>query len=143
MHESKKELEELVAPCGMNCRLCMAYQREKKHCNGCNMDDTLKTSISCLGCIIKNCPTIKNSNSGFCFECEKYPCQRLKQLDQRYSLKYHMSMIENLETIKQKGLAYFLDKEEIKWACPKCGNIICVHRNICPNCQSVVFKDSE
>ena len=26
---------DLVAPCGMNCRLCHAYQREMNHCNGC------------------------------------------------------------------------------------------------------------
>jgi len=25
---------DLVAPCGMNCRLCYAYQREKNHCEG-------------------------------------------------------------------------------------------------------------
>ena len=140
MDETKKQLEEFVAPCGMNCRLCMAYQRDKNHCNGCNMDDSLKFSTSCLKCIIKNCPVIQNNNSRFCYECEKYPCQRLKQLDKRYRIKYHMSMIDNLETIKQNGLAYFLDQEEIRWACPKCGNIICVHRNICPNCHSAVFE---
>jgi len=143
MDETKKQLEELIAPCGMNCRLCMAYQREKNHCNGCNMDDALKTSVSCLKCIIKNCDTIQNNEPGFCYDCEKYPCQRLKQLDKRYRLKYHMSMLENLETIKQNGITYFLDQEEKRWACPKCGNIICVHRNICLNCHSVVFEDSE
>jgi len=26
----------LIAPCGMNCRLCMAYQRDKKQCKGCH-----------------------------------------------------------------------------------------------------------
>jgi len=143
MVESNKQLNELVAPCGMNCRLCLAYQREKNHCNGCKMYDALKISVSCQRCIIKNCPIIKINESGFCYECDKYPCHRLKQLDKRYRLKYHMSMIENLETIKQNGLTYFLDQEEIKWACPKCGSIICVHRNICPNCKSVIFEDTE
>lgn len=109
MHEYKKELQDLIAPCGMNCRLCMAYQREKKHCNGCNMDDTLKTSISCLRCIIKNCPTIKNSNSGFCFECEKYPCQRLKQLDRGNKMgmskmwKYYLCAQEYLSKFSISG----------------------------------------
>lgn len=143
MNETIEQLKYLIAPCGMNCRLCLAYQREKSHCNGCNMDDTFKTSVSCLSCIIKNCSFIKNNESGFCYECSKYPCQRLKQLDKRYRSKYHMSMIENLETIKQKGLAYFLNQEEIKWACPECGSISCVHQNICLKCKSVIFKGSE
>ncbi len=25
----------------------------------------------------------------FCFECESYPCKRLKALDKRYRTKYH------------------------------------------------------
>jgi len=26
----------LIAPCGMNCGICLAYLREKKKCPGCN-----------------------------------------------------------------------------------------------------------
>jgi len=26
--------KEFIAPCGMNCRLCMAYQRDKNQCKG-------------------------------------------------------------------------------------------------------------
>ena len=36
----------LIAPCGMNCRLCLAYIRDKKACPGCLGDDHFK-SISC------------------------------------------------------------------------------------------------
>ncbi|HEY5557952.1 DUF3795 domain-containing protein [Acetobacterium sp.] len=102
---------ELIAPCGMNCRLCMAYQREKKQCKGCNSNSGYKTN-SCLKCIIKNCPTIQNNGSGFCYECDKFPCARLKQLDKRYRTKYHMSMIENLKFIKNNGIDAFLQQEE-------------------------------
>jgi hypothetical protein len=132
MNEMKAEL---IAPCGMNCRLCMAYQREKKQCKGCSGDNASK-SISCLKCSISNCPTIKDNASGFCYECEKYPCRRLKQLDLRYKTKYHMSMIENLDAIKRRGMDRFLQQEEIRWTCSECGCIVSVHRNTCPKCGS-------
>ncbi|HEY5537102.1 MAG TPA: DUF3795 domain-containing protein [Acetobacterium sp.] len=133
----------LIAPCGMNCRLCMAYQRDKKQCKGCHGDNASK-SKSCMQCIIKNCPTIQTNASGFCYDCEKYPCKRLKDLDKRYRTKYHMSMLENLECIKKNGMDAFLEHEEKRWICSECGSIICVHRNVCPRCQSsVVFHEDE
>lgn len=126
---------ELIAPCGMNCRLCMAYQREKKKCRGCNNDDSTKP-VYCISCILKNCATIQNNNSGLCYECEKFPCRRLKQLDKRYRSKYHMSMIENLEYIKQHGMEAFLKNEESRWTCIECGSIVSVHRNACLICKT-------
>ena len=107
------------------------------------MDDTKKSSISCLRCIIKNCPTIQHNKSKFCYECEKYPCLKLRQLDMRYRKKYHMSMLENLESIKQNGLTYFINQEEIKWTCPKCESILCVHRSICPKCHFDFIGESD
>lgn len=29
----------LIAPCGMNCSICMAYLREKNKCPGCRGND--------------------------------------------------------------------------------------------------------
>ncbi len=125
--------EELIAPCGMNCEICMAYLREKRSCPGCRGDDTDK-SASCLKCIIKNCEVIKTNKSGFCFVCDEYPCRRLKQLDKRYRTKYSMSMIENLESIKRIGLTSFVEIEKKRWRCSKCGGVICVHRGYCSSC---------
>ena len=42
----------LIAPCGMNCTLCYAYQRTKNHCPGCRTDDEQK-AFSCTNCRIK------------------------------------------------------------------------------------------
>ncbi|MFC2023966.1 DUF3795 domain-containing protein [Chloroflexota bacterium] len=125
--------EELIAPCGMNCGLCMAYLREKNKCPGCHGDDTSK-SVSCLKCIIKNCEVIRTNNSGFCFECAEYPCKRLRQLDKRYRTKYIMSMIDNLNSIQEIGLTAFVEKEKERWRCSKCGGVICVHRGHCYSC---------
>ena len=124
---------QLIAPCGMNCGVCLAHLRKERKCSGCHGDNTNK-SASCINCIIRNCEMIKISQSGFCFECVKYPCKRLKQLDKRYRTKYAMSMIENLESIKGIGLSAFLANEKDRWHCAKCGGVICVHRGYCFHC---------
>lgn len=123
----------LIAPCGMNCGVCMAYLRDRNKCPGCHGENATKP-VSCTRCIIVNCEVIKTNQSGFCFECPKYPCLRLKQLDKRYRTKYAMSMIENLEYIHENGLRSFSLKEKKRWRCSKCGGVICVHRGYCFNC---------
>lgn len=124
----------LVAPCGMNCGICMAYLRDKNICNGCWSSNGSK-SKSVLQCIIKNCELLQKTDSKFCYECSQFPCKRLKQLDKRYRLKYNMSMIENLLYIKRSGMDVFLQKESIRWKCETCGGTICVHRKYYLKCN--------
>ena len=124
----------LIAPCGMNCAICRAYLREKRHCPGCRGSDAQK-SKSAIRCAIKNCPEIQKSKAGYCFECTEFPCARLKQLDKRYRTKYKMSMLENLVFIEANGLSEFIEKEAVRWRCSKCGGTICVHRTRCSTCN--------
>lgn len=121
--------EILIAPCGMNCSICIAYLRERNKCPSCRGSD-VKKPITRVECKIKIC---KNLNT-FCYECEKFPCDNLKHLDKRYRTKYNMSMIENLENIKKLGIEEFLKNEEIRWICTECGGTICVHKGVCFNC---------
>jgi hypothetical protein len=120
----------LIAPCGLNCELCMAYQREKNRCSGCRGSDEDKR-VSCLRCVIITC---RKPRREFCFECDEFPCRRLKNLDKRYRTKYRMSMIENLMFIKTSGIGMFLENEKARWTCKNCGGTICVHRGICFAC---------
>ena len=124
---------QLIAPCGMNCAPCKAHLRTRQPCPGCHREYTHK-SVTKVVCLIKNCPTIKQNQSGFCFECAKYPCKSLKHLDKRYRTKYSMSMIENLEFIREKGLNAFVEKEKERWRCKNCGGVICVHTGRCHQC---------
>ena len=117
----------------MNCSLCLAFIRDKNQCPGCNGTDTDKRK-SCLSCIVKLCEGLRGTESGFCYSCESFPCKRLKQLDLRYRTKYGMSMIGNLRTIETVGVDKFVEMERLRWACKKCGTLLCVHRETCPNC---------
>ena len=92
MYTNNKTDSSLIAPCGMNCGICMAHLRDRKKCNGCNSDDK-DMPFHCTKCAIK-----------FCCDCPTIPCIRLKQLDKRYHTKYKMSMLDNLATIKKDGL---------------------------------------
>lgn len=124
----------LMEPCGMNCGICLAYLRDKNICPGCWSDNRYK-SKSCSNCIIKNCDLLERTDSKFCYDCSKFPCARLKQLDKRYRLKYHMSMIENLHFIGKYGVENFELKESLRWMCNSCGGAICVHRGFCLRCN--------
>lgn len=122
-----------IAPCGMNCGLCIGYQRDKNKCSGCSARDNSKPNY-CVNCRIKNCDQLRNSRSRFCFDCSRYPCTRLKQLDKRYKLKYGMSMLENLNSIKETGIRNFIRQQKKVWTCSGCGNLLSVHRNNCSIC---------
>ena len=126
---------ELIAPCGMNCAICMGrLLREKNKCPGCRGNDAIKPK-NCVRCVIVNCDFLKKNKFKYCSEkCEKFPCTRLKNLDKRYRTKYDMSMIENLKNIEELGIRAFVKNEKIRWACSECGGIICVHRGFCSKC---------
>ena len=56
--------KQLIAPCGMNCSICMAYLREKNKCLGCRMPDP-NMPISRARCKIKNCKTLKKEKANW------------------------------------------------------------------------------
>lgn len=127
----------LIAPCGMNCGICLGYLRSKNKCPGCRELDEAKPGY-CRKCIIVNCNILKNKGMRFCSnKCEEYPCKRLKNLDKRYRTKYGMSMLENLENIREFGIRKFVKDEQERWKCKKCGKTLCVHRDKCLNCGEI------
>jgi hypothetical protein len=123
----------LIAPCGMDCRLCMSYGREKRPCPGCRNDDCVKPKTR-MACHIKNCSKFDRQGIKFCFSCDEFPCARLEHLDKRYRSKYGMSMIENLSNIKKFGIRRFVRSENEKWRCLQCGEMLCVHKPLCLSC---------
>jgi hypothetical protein len=123
----------LIAPCGMNCGTCIAYLREKNKCPGCRIFSADK-SISNQRCIIPKCINLEKTTSKFCYDCETYPCKRLKQLDKRYQSKYKTSFLENLKMIKENGIDNFLVLESKRRTCPECGSVMSVHRVNCLTC---------
>ena len=127
-------LAALIAPCGMNCGLCYAFQGSRTRCPGCRIDGGKKCKTR-VDCKIKVCTNRRAGEADFCTSCASFPCQRLQALDKRYRQKYGMSMLENLEKLKAVGIERFLQSERDKWACVGCGGTLCVHKAQCLVCK--------
>jgi len=123
----------LIAPCGIDCRLCRAYARDRKACPGCRGEDASKMK-SCLACRIKNCDKLMQGKFEYCFECDEFPCARLSHLDKRYRTRYGTSPLDNLLSIQEYGITIFVENENKKWTCPECGAMICMHKPQCLSC---------
>lgn len=129
---------ELIAPCGMNCGICSGYLAHKNdvkskgirmpYCIGCRPRDKQCAFLK------KRCTLLIEGRVQYCYECEDFPCDSLQRLDKRYESNFRMSMLKNLEYIRENGIEKFLKKEEEKWKCPECGALICCHNGICFNC---------
>ncbi|MBN2617742.1 MAG: DUF3795 domain-containing protein [Spirochaetales bacterium] len=122
-----------VAPCGVICDICQGFQRTKNRCVGCNSVGFKPNH--CSSCSIKTCPEKLGDETLLCSDCSKFPCIRIKKLDKRYREKYGESPIENLENIKKMGADEFINTAQAKWTC-SCGNLLCVHSNVCLKCGS-------
>lgn len=129
---------ELIAPCGMNCRLCYGYIRPRGPCLGCRAPDESKPK-SCQTCKIVVCEKRAVNGWETCAPCDT-PCRRLKDLDKRYRTKYHMGMLENLTVIRERGMDFFLQQQEERFRCPACGETLCVHREKCPSCKAAAWE---
>ena len=112
----------LIAPCGMNCGVCMAHLREKNRCHGCGEAEKNKPKTRVF-CKIRICQERKGK---YCFDCPGFPCERLKSIDKRYRTKYGMSEIENLEFIHGRGTNSFVENERKKRGQSSKG-LFCVH----------------
>ena len=121
-----------IAPCGVNCDTCIGFQRDKNRCAGCN--NSGNKPYHCTVCSIKQCDEKGDNHILLCNACLKFPCRRIKDLDKRYRTKYGISLIENLNTIKEIGLTQFIELEKEKWKCSNCGQLLSVHRDTCLNC---------
>jgi hypothetical protein len=112
--------EELIAPCGMNCGLCLNYLRAENKCPGCYTGR--KVNGKEIKCKRRSC---QKREGNFCFTCAEFPCESIRTLDERYRDRYGMSEIENLELIRDYGMQAFLENEEVKWVSNE--GTLCVH----------------
>lgn len=133
MNTKSMSTTELIAPCGLNCRICIAHLRAKNKCPGCRAENKNKPKTR-RNCKIKNCSGLKKNDSKYCFSCAIFPCARIKHLDERYRTNYNLSTIENLENIKKIAVRKFIEDEKVKWTCSGCGGTICVHKGYCITC---------
>lgn len=122
----------MFAPCGMNCMVCYKHCYLKKPCAGCLKSDEGKPE-HCRKCKIKDC--VKEKGISYCYECNEYPCKKIKNLEKSYNTRYRISLIENSLFVKENGLVAFMKQQKDRHTCPECGGIISIHDAECSECQ--------
>jgi len=130
---------DLAAPCGMNCAICSRYLAyfngmKRSQCSGCRPG-----SVKCTY-LFEKCSGINHAAEPevvFCFKCDQYPCKEIKRMDKRYRENYGMSVIKNLEWIHEKGIESFLEDQQRKYRCSRCGGMVSIHNRKCFHCDTI------
>ncbi|MBD3228726.1 MAG: DUF3795 domain-containing protein [Candidatus Lokiarchaeota archaeon] len=130
--------KDLIAHCGLFCGACRTYLLMKK-----DLFEEKGYKRGCEGCIIRNkncaflkkkCPYINSGEVRFCYECDRFPCENLEQLDSGYQKRYYVSLIENLKRIQEIGWRDWYQEQKELYTCPECGGELCVHDAECFDC---------
>ncbi|HWR73663.1 MAG TPA: hypothetical protein VN604_10885 [Nitrospirota bacterium] len=58
-------------------------------------------------------------------------------MDERYRKNFNMSVKENLEYIKSKGVGRFIEAQYRKYRCSNCGGLISIHNGKCFYCDTI------
>jgi len=141
MRKFNPNIEELIAPCGMNCAICSRYlsyvnSLNRTQCTGCRPGNK-KCSYLFEKCSGINGALKGNATASFCFECDQYPCKQINRMDNRYRSNYKMSVKDNLECIKKMGVDKFAKEQYEEYHCTKCGGLISIHNSKCFKCDTI------
>lgn len=122
-----------IAPCGVNCRACSAWLNVQNPCPGCRAPEGSITRKSCKNCAMKKCAFEKKLS--WCFECECFPCSKIKDLSKRYQKYYHVNLIENGINARE-NMGLFIEKQIERFTCRYCGGTIDQHNRRCSICAN-------
>lgn len=149
----------LVGRCGLYCGACVIYRAYKDseqlrrlvaERENCKPED-----IRCEGCQTvltngwdvkgqewgKNCRTVmclEAKGLDFCYECGEYPkCEKFRLIADS-CLKHGENLMENLNKIKASKVEEWLEEEDKKWRCQKCGKPVAMHLTECHWCGAKI-----
>ena len=154
--------QNLVGRCGLYCGACIIYraykdsdqlrqkiaEREKCkpqeiHCEGCQTVLTNGWNSNEWG---KNCRIVKCLEArglDFCYECDTYPnCKKFRDIADS-CVRHGENLMENLNKIESRRVEEWLEDEETKWRCLKCGKPISMHLTECHWCGAKIGKEKQ
>ena len=152
----------LVGRCGLYCGACIIYraykdadqlrqkiaEREKCRpqeiqCEGCQTVLTNGWNSNEWG---KNCRIVKCLEArglDFCYECDTYPnCKKFREIADS-CVRHGENLMENLSKIESGKIEEWLEDEEKKWRCLKCGKPISMHLTECHWCGAKIGKEKQ
>jgi hypothetical protein len=123
----------VIAYCGVNCLACSAHLGGKHPCPGCRESVEQITRKSCRDCQIKSCATGRGHDG--CWQCDDFPCARIKRLDQRYRRNYNLDLIQAGMDARH-DMDSFLQAQQARFTCASCGGVIDQHHQHCSECDT-------
>ena len=125
----------LAAVCGLYCPACSVYiavQEDRKaalermaatmhikpedlRCEGCRSGTK---GVFCKDCQFKSCAETKGLS--FCSECEEYPCNALKEFQQK--MPHRAELWASLDRIREVGWETWFAESRERHSCPSCGH---------------------
>ena len=101
------ELEglEIIAPCGLYCGECSAFQDDR--CGGCISRKSLCLKYTKI-CKIYSC-CVDKRELRVCSECEEFPCGKFAAFFG--APEWYNQVVANLRRIEKKGMQKFLDEQ--------------------------------
>lgn len=135
-----------AAVCGLYCEACTLYiastedparltflaerfgmPEEELKCFGCRSH---KRGPYCQTCTMLTCAEEKGI--AFCSECDKYPCDHLKQFQSE--APHRRELWEDLAMIKAKGWEQWMSSARAKYTCPSCQTVNSAYDLKCRKC---------
>lgn len=124
----------IIAPCGVCCLACGGYLKAKTPCPGCRALTEEHNRKSCMNCAKKKCAFGKGLT--WCFECGKFPCLRIKDLNKRYIQNYGIDLVQDgLDA--RNDLEAHAEALRKRFTCA-CGGIIDQHHRKCSECGKAI-----
>ncbi|MBN1591914.1 MAG: DUF3795 domain-containing protein [Candidatus Coatesbacteria bacterium] len=138
------------SPCGIYCGACgilkdlragrheerarqMNMPPEELKCAGCKTDTI---ADFCVGCKFRDCT--KEKGIEFCFDCDEFPCAELVAF-RNDKWPHHSTVLNNLDTIKEEGVAEWLVRQKKRWSCPECGESFTWYESQCEACGATLY----
>lgn len=121
-----------AAICGLFCGTCPAYPNS---CGGCLSDYVAPGCYHCANGF-RDCAARHNVTR--CYECEKFPCDRLEDFSRRHIVNgicHHAHVIDDLRRMQEVGVEAWAQAQNEAHTCAQCGKLIPWFEQDCPQCK--------
>ena len=145
--------KEWASPCGLYCGVCgirMAYRDNNEkfkerlstvynlppdqiRCKGCLSDDVFEY---CKVCPVKSCVSAKGFEG--CHDCSDFPCDVIKNFPMPVGRKV---ILRAVPFRREHGTDKWMEDEEKRYVCPKCGQQIFRGAKRCNQCKEPLDID--
>lgn len=125
-----------LAPCGVYCGACPAFN---KTCKGCASEDRDQNRNGKWSCKIRTC-CYDQKKLNYCVDCGQFPCKIIdKKLirshlhEPRYKYRHEIPYV--FSNLKRMNVKNYLEYQQQRWKCDSCGGRIVFYNYTCESCD--------